>query len=300
MSIVESALQRLKSAPGVEPEKHRSESPQPARPAETPTAERAGALIPSPVRWPAHLAPADFDFERLQAVGLYPPERAALRLRDEFRAIRREVVGASLDNAGAPGHALGPIVAVTSAAPGDGKSFTSFNLALSIAGQGMHDVLLVDADFVKRTISNACNVGDRPGLAELLARPGTPFFECAYPTPTPRLRILPAGARASSARDLFAPARVSSVFEAIRTAMAEHIVVVDTPPILVSSDTPVVLDVSGQVLLVVRAGVSHEDTVREAVGRIRKTLPVGVILNGWTPLLPSERKTYASYNEYAQ
>lgn len=231
---------------------------------------------------------------------MYPPERYARRVRNEFRAIRREVVGASLVKVGETGQPVGPIVVVTSAAPGDGKSYTAFNLALTVAGQRNYDVLLVDADFVKRTISNACNVGDRPGLAELLAQPAADFFDYACPTHMPRLRILPAGIRANSAHDLFAPARVSSVFEAIRAAMTEHVVIIDTPPVLVSSDTSVVLDVAGQVLLVVRAGVSLQDVVRDALGRIPKTLPVGVILNDWTPLLPSERKTYTAYDEYAQ
>jgi Mrp family chromosome partitioning ATPase len=295
MSIVESALQRLKIARGAEPEKRQPPAPQPG---ESPPATRPQPRIPAPVRWPTHLPAADFDQSGLEAAGLYPPERSARRLRDEYRAIRREVVGATLEKLAATGQAVGPIVAVTSAEPGEGKSYTSLNLALSIAAQSVHDVLLIDADFVKRTISIACNLGDRPGLAELLAHPGASFFDYAYPTRTPRLRILPAGT-SSSAQDLFAPTRVAPVFEAMRTALADHIVIVDTPPILVSSDTPVVLDVAGQVLLVVRAGKSLQDTVREALSRIRKTLPVGVILNDWSPLLSSEKKTYTSGNEYA-
>jgi protein-tyrosine kinase len=294
MTIVESALQRLKSARGSEPEKRQA---APAQTAEMP-AGRAHLRVPAPVRWPKQLAPGEFDLAGLQAAGLYPPERFARRLRDEYRAIRREVMGASLEKLGATGQAVGPVVAVTSPGPGEGKSYTSLNLALSIAGQGVYDVLLVDADFVKRTVSIACNLGDRPGLAELLSHPAASFFDYAYPTQMPRLHILPAGT-ASSAHDLFAPARVAAVFEPIRSAMTEHIVIIDTPPILISSDTPVILDVAGQVLLVVRAGKSLQDAAREAVNRIRKTLPVGVILNDWSPLLPSEKRTYTSGNEYA-
>jgi protein-tyrosine kinase len=252
------------------------------------------------MRWSTQLPPADFDSARLQALGLYAPEPHERRQRDEYRAIRREVVGASLQKLAATGQAVGPIVVVTSAGPGEGKSYTALNLALSIAGQGVYDVLLIDADFVKRTISTACNLGERPGLAELLSHSGASFLDYAYPTRTARLHVLPAGSRASATQDLFAPARVASLFDTMRTAMAEHIVIVDTPPILVSSDTPVVLDVAGQVLLVVRAGSSLQDAVREALGRIPKTLPVGVILNDWSPLLPSEKKTYTSGYEYAQ
>lgn len=303
MSIVESALQRLKSARGAETDKRPPALPGPvatAESAEPAPAARERAQIPAPVRWPSQVVPAAFDFKRLEAAGLYPPESCARRLRDEYRDIRRQVVAASIEKVPGTGQPVGPIVVVTSAGPGEGKSYTALNLALSIAGQGLYDVLLVDADFVKRTISNACNVGDRPGLAQLLAHSATDFLDYACPTPTQRLRIIPAGTRASAAHDLFAPARVSSLFDAMRAAMAEHIVIVDTPPILVSSDASVVLEAAGQVLLVVRAGATLQDAVREAVRRIRKTLPVGVILNDWTPLLPSEKKTYTSYNEYAQ
>lgn len=297
MTIVETALQRLKNARGQEPEKRAAVAPQPG---ESPPGPRAHSGIPAPIRWPTALPAADFDLSRLEAAGLYPPERSAARLRNEYRAIRREVVGASQEKVPASGQPVGPIVAVTSAAPGDGKSYTALNLALSIAGQGVYDVLLVDADFVKRTISLACGLGDRTGLAELLGHPAASFFDYAYPTRTPRLHVLPAGIGARSAHDLFAPARVAAAFGAMRAAMAEHIVIVDTPPILASSDTSVVLDVVGQVLLVVRAGKSLQDSVREAVNRIRKTVPVGVILNDWTPLLPSEKNTYTSGNEYAE
>lgn len=297
MSIVETTLQRLKGARGAEPEKRPAAAPEAAAP---PPTARVRARIPTPVRWPSQPASADFDIARLQAVGLYPPERFVHRLRDDYRGIRREVVAASEEKVAATGQVVGPIVVVTSSGPGEGKSYTALNLALSIAGQGVHDVLLIDADFVKRTISLACNLGDRAGLSELLAQASTSFFNYAYPTSTARLRIVPAGTLTHGTHDLFAPARVGSVFDAIRTAMAEHIVIVDTPPILVSSDTPVVVDVAGQVLLVVRAGKTLQDAVRDAVGHIRKTLPVGVILNDWAPLLPSEKKTYMSYEEYAR
>jgi len=297
MSIVESALQRLKGARGGEPEKRPARAPEPG-PEDSPPAGRVRTQMPTPVRWPARPAVADFSFERLEAAGLYPPERSARRLKDEYRSIRREVLAATAEKNGTTGSLVGPVVAVTSAGPGEGKSYTALNLALSIAAQGVHDVLLVDADTVKRTISLACNLGDRPGLAELLEHPGGNFLEYAYATFLPRLHVLPTGAHTAAAHELFAPARVGPLFDSIRATLADHIVIVDTPPILVSSDTPVILDVAGQVLLVVRAGNTLQDGAREALDRIRKTLPVGVILNDWSPLLPSEKKTYTSYVEY--
>jgi protein-tyrosine kinase len=299
MSLVESALQRLRNIRKAEPDSRRS-VPEESGESEPAAVARVCARIPAPVRWSTLAKPADFDLARLQAAGLYPPNNCTRRLIDEYRAIGREVVAASQQKIAPSGQSCGPIVVVTSAGPGDGKSYTAMNLALSIAGQNVYDVLLVDADCVKRTISAACNLGDRPGLAESLAEPRTDFLDHGYPTPIPRLRILPAGSRPSQIQDLFAPARVSALFDAMRNTMAEHIVIVDTPPILVSSDSSAVVDLAGQVLLVVRAGSSLEDAVRAALERIRKTVPVGVILNSWLPLLPSEKKTYASHGEYAR
>jgi Mrp family chromosome partitioning ATPase len=297
MSIVESALQRFKSA-GTEADKRTARAPEPEP--ETPPAGRPRPQMPAPIRWPARLPTADFDFERLEAAGLYPPESSARRLRDEYRGIRREVLSATAEKVGATGHTVGPLVAVTSAGPGEGKSYTALNLALSIAAQGVYDVLLVDTDTVKRTITLACNLRDRPGLMELLAHPVGNFLESVYATFLPHLHVLPTGGHAGAAHELFAPARVGPLFDSIRATFAEHIVIVDTPPVLISSDTSVILDVTGQVLLVVRAGSTLQDGAREALDRIRKTLPVGVILNDWSPLLPSEKKTYTSYNEYAR
>jgi Mrp family chromosome partitioning ATPase len=184
--------------------------------------------------------------------------------------------------------------------PGDGKSYTALNLALSIASEDVHDVLLIDADTIKRTISIACGVDNRPGLIELLGSPDRSFFEYAVPTNYRRLHVLPSGTRGENATDLFGAERIVPLFDNIRSAMTGHLVIVDTPPILLSSETPSMTDAAGQTLLVVRAGHTLQDSVRDAVARIRQSVPVGVILNGWSPVLPSERKAYTAYEEYSK
>jgi len=80
--------------------------------------------------------------------------------------------------------------------------------------------------------------------------------------------------------------------------MGDGFVIIDTPPILMSNDTAVMTDLAGQVLLVVRAGATLQDMAHEAVARVHEGVPVGLVLNGWSPLLPSERKTYVAYDEY--
>lgn len=244
--------------------------------------------------------PVNLDPERLRARGLYPPARFASCLQEEYRAIRREIIAASREKIGSADKPVGPIVVLTSALPGEGKSYTSLNLALSIASEDLHDVLLIDADTVRRTISIACGLTDRPGLLELLADSAAGLSERVYPTTIPRLFVLPAGTRTSGSADLICAGRVGPLFDSIRSAMIGHFVIVDSPPILLSSDTSVLTDVAGQVLLVVRAGRSLQDSVKDAVTRIRESIPVGVVLNGWAPTLAYERKAYVAFNEYAK
>jgi protein-tyrosine kinase len=285
MSIVQSTLERLRK---IQPQAEESAARDHA----------ADARPPAGPHWRADLAVPECTLEKLCAEGLYAPSEFVQRVREEYRGIRRQIISASRERINGTERPVGPIVVVTSAMPGDGKSFTAVNLALSIAREGVRDVLLVDADTIRRTISKACGLQEKQGLAELLAAKSTSFRDLAFTTGVPRLYVLPAGTPEGHATDLFSSARVGPLFESLRTAMADGFVIIDTPPILMSNDTAVMTDLAGQVLLVVRAGTTLQDLAHEAAARVHQDVPVAVVLNGWSPLLPSEKKTYVAYDEY--
>ena|SRR6185437_7162353 len=293
MSIVQSAIERLrKSAPPREEPRGTPAHPNVAREA------AAEARAPAPVHWRADLSVPECTLEKLCAGGLYPSNEYVQRVREEYRGIRRHVITASREKVGPSERVVGPVVLVTSAMPGDGKSFTAVNLALSIAREGVRDVLLIDADTVRRTISTACGLQQKSGLTDLLSGKSASFRDHSFITGVPRLYVLPAGDPAAHGTDLFSSARVGPLFESLRSAMGDGFVIIDTPPILMSNDTAVMTDLAGQVLLVVRAGTTLQDMAHEAVARVHEGVPVGLVLNGWSPLLPSERKTYVAYDEY--
>jgi protein-tyrosine kinase len=293
MSIVQSAIERLRKG-GSHPEELRPAAAAPVAVRE-PTAE---VRTPAPVQWRADLAAPECTLEKLCAAGLYPSNDFVQRVREEYRGIRRHVISASREKVPPAERPLGPLVLVTSAMPGDGKSFTAVNLALSMAREGVRDVLLIDADTVRHTVSTACGLRERPGLTDLLTDKSASFRDYSFSTGIQRLYVLPAGDPARQATDLFSAARVGPLFESLRAAIGEGFVIVDTPPILMSNDTAVMTDLAGQVLLVVRAGTTLQDMAHEAIGRVREGVPVGLVLNGWSPLLPSEKKTYVAYDEY--
>jgi protein-tyrosine kinase len=295
VSIVQSALERMKSNRAAEPRASVTPSKSSSR-----GGTAAEASPPEGIPWPPATAPlVDISTERLREIGLYPSPDFLRRQQADYRSIRREVISATHQRPQGDGAAaIGPIVVITSALPGEGKSYTALNLALSIASEGTHDVLLIDGDTVRSSLSRSLGVSDAPGLIELLATPNANFLEYVRHTVLPRLHVLPAGQTFDGASDLFSAGRVGPLFSTIGSVMTGHVVIVDTPPILLSSDTPVLTDVAGQVLLVVRSGQTLQDSVRDAVSRIRETIPVGAVLNGWDPILPSEKQTYSGYEAY--
>jgi receptor protein-tyrosine kinase len=167
-----------------------------------------------------------------------------------------------------------------------------------MASEGIHDVLLIDGDTVRHSLSSAFDLEASPGLIDVLARPGKDFMQFTHPTSIDRLRFLAAGRHYDGASDLFSVGRVAPLFAAIGAALEGHVVIVDTAPILLSSETPVLTDTAGQVLLVIRAGLTLQDSIKEAASRIKSSVPVGLVLNAWEPVLPSEKKAYNGYEAY--
>jgi len=106
--------------------------------------------------------------------------------------------------------------------------------------------------------------------------------------------------RTSDSADLFSSDRIGALIDAMKTTLQGHAVVFDTPPILASSETQSLVEAAGQVLLIVRANVTLQDSAREAASRIPESVPVGIVLNAWEPNSPSERKAYQLYGEYGK
>jgi len=305
MSIVQSALERAKKANRLA-ETTRVTKPAPvtvpvAAPAVSVLTDTAATeSMRAPVNWPTGGKVVSVDHERLREHSLYPPGSAVRRQQDDYRSIRREVINATRQPRAPESPPIGPIVVMTSALPGDGKSYNALNLALSIASEGIHDVLLIDADTVRHSLTTALGLEGAPGLIDVLARRGKDFMELTHPTSVERLRFLSAGSRFDGASDLFSNGRVGPLFANIAAALEGHVAIVDTAPILLSSETPVLTDAAGQVLMVVRAGLTLQDSIKDAVSRIKTSVPIGFVLNAWEPVLPSEKKAYYGYEAYVE
>jgi exopolysaccharide/PEP-CTERM locus tyrosine autokinase len=294
MSIVEKALQKAQAKPD-RPTPHEP----PARDATLPS--RVDERMPSHLDDHAVTTPVGrecrggnvvLDVLRLRADGRLPPEGLAQQAEEEFRRIKWPVLNAITRRDGvAP--ALNNIVLVTSAIPGEGKTFNALNLALSIARERDLEVLLVDGDVAQPALSASMGLAGKPGVTDLLRDSRLALDDVMYSTSVPGLYLLPAGARHENAPELLSSARMGTLIDELTRRMTPGVIVVDSPPILATNEAQVLTRYAGQVLLVVRADSTEQRVVTEALGLIDRNRPVSAVLNRIEPSLVSRY-----YNHY--
>jgi exopolysaccharide/PEP-CTERM locus tyrosine autokinase len=221
------------------------------------------------------------------------PERGLeRRFADHYRQIKRPLIDRALS-----GSAESHLILVTSALPGDGKTFTSINLALSMARERDISVVLVDADTPRARVSEVLGLRREPGLLDALRDESLDVDSLIRRTDIRGLEVLPAGTMVENATELLASTRMAQVAARICGGSARRLAIFDSAPLLVSSESRVLCRLPGQLVLVVRAGVTPKHALLEAIGHLDKTRLQGVILNQ-TPFRASGG--YYGYSQYGE
>ena len=218
------------------------------------------------------------DYDALHELGLITPKHRVDHLEEEYRILKRPI----LMNAFGKGAALvqkGNLVMVTSAMPGEGKSFTATNLAMSMATELDSTVLLVDGDVIRASLSKTLNVNDKVGLTDLLEEKVSGLEEVIISTQNPKLKIIPAGLRQSYSTELLASDRMRCFAEELSSRYPDRIILFDAPPLLATTEAVVLTHIMGQVLVVVEAGKSKMDETKAALSKIDQRNVVGLVLN---------------------
>jgi len=218
------------------------------------------------------------DYAALRAVGALPPQEGEHRLAEEYRRIKRPLVARALD-ASADSNERSRLILVASAIAGDGKTFTSLNLALSLAREKDIHALLIDADFVKPQISTMLGIQRDAGLLDLLRDASLDVEALIQQTDVAGLTVLPAGLRSDTDTELLASKRMSQLMSQLLANDVRRIVVFDSAPLLLTNEARELAGAVGQVVLVVRAGVTPQQAVLGALGFIREGCSVGLVLS---------------------
>jgi exopolysaccharide/PEP-CTERM locus tyrosine autokinase len=219
----------------------------------------------------------DLDLTKLRTMGFVTPDNSAARIADEFRVIKRPIIRNAL---GLDGTRIkhGNLVMVTSALPREGKTFTSVNLALSIAMEFNSTVLLVDGDVAHPTLPSLLGSPGSPGLLDLLTKNAS-VSSALVKTNIERLSLLPAGSRHPRATELLASAQMGALLAELSERYRDRIIVFDSPPLLATTEARVMAMHMGQIVMVVAADQTTQHAVSQALATIESCEVVLMLLN---------------------
>jgi len=219
-----------------------------------------------------------FNLETLSAAGIVSPNEHAPYLSDEFRRIKRPL----LNNAFGSSSELvqnGNVIMITSSLPGEGKSFSSVNLALSIALEKDFTVLLVDADMAMSKITRMFALENRPGLTDKLENPDLELNKLTINTDFPGLSVIPSGKKTAMATELLASNAMKALIDQIANENKSRIIIFDSPPLLATPESAVLAEQMGQIVLVVESNKTPQSAVMESIGLLDKDKAISLVLN---------------------
>jgi exopolysaccharide/PEP-CTERM locus tyrosine autokinase len=272
MSVVERALDKLRrggsASPALAPSVVVGEAPL-----KEPASPDSIEIPPEPRVF--------IDREALRLAGYLPDSNQDRRFADEYRQIKRPLLATAFGQVPAELERLPSprLVMMASALPGDGKTFTSINLALSLAREKDHSVVLVDGDVPKPHISRIFGADRHPGLLDVLSDPTVDVWDAILPTDCRGLSILPAGTSTEGATELLSSARMKEIARRIIERNPRSIALFDSSPLLVSTESLALASAVGHVVLVVRAGRTPRHAVLDAVDLFAEDMRVSLVLN---------------------
>jgi receptor protein-tyrosine kinase len=229
--------------------------------------------------------------------GLIIEAEGRTRLGDEFRIAASRlhtVVAGSI----ASGERCANVVLTTSTRPAEGKSFACLNMAASLARTGSRSVLLVDADAKVRCLSELLGLANAPGLLDMAADSRLQPENLIVGTPVPGLFVLPLGDTMAGLDmgDVGKP--LPTAAEEISRRFADATILIDTGPLLATSDPSVLAPVAAQVLMIVEAGRTQRSELEAALEMIKACPKVVMLLNKQASRNRSSFGAYSYTGEY--
>lgn len=240
----------------------------------------AAAAAPAPLKDAARSVSKNvrLDLAALTEVGFVTPNAPRAAIADQYRVIKRPLI-ANATGKGASVVAHGNRIMVTSAMPGEGKSFTAINLAMSIAMELDYTVLLVDADVSRPSIMKTLGLPPGPGLLDLLTNDKIEMSDTLLRTNVDKLSLLPSGTPHPRATELLASDAMTDLIEEMGYRYPDRIIIFDSPPLLLTTESRVLATHMGQIVVVVQAEKTLQSQVRHALTTIESCPIKLMVLN---------------------
>ena len=218
------------------------------------------------------------NIERMRQYGIVTPDQGRTQIAEQFRVIKRPLLTNAFNRG--PGMIKnGNLIMVTSALAGEGKSFCTVNLAMSIAMEMDRTVLLVDADVARPTVPKILGLGTEIGLLDILQDEKLDLADVLIKTNIEKLTLLTAGRRHSHSTELLASQSMAELLKELAERYTDRVVIFDSPPLLLTSEARVLASQMGQIVLVVEAETTSQQAVKETLRQIESCDVVNLIYN---------------------
>lgn len=220
----------------------------------------------------------DLDLDALAAAGIVSPNAPRSQIADQYRVIKRPLISNAMGK-GASVIENGNLIMVTSALAGEGKSFSAINLAMSIATELDNTVMLVDADVARPSVLRMLGLPASPGLLDLLVGEVDDLSSVLLKTNIDKLTLLPSGTPHLRATELLASEAMSQLIKNIANRYSDRIIIFDSPPLLLTTESRVLATHMGQIVMVVHAEKTLQVDIQHALSSIEACPIKMMVLN---------------------
>lgn len=189
-------------------------------------------------------------------------------------------------------------IMVTSAIDSEGKSLSSINLAITMAQEIDHSILIVDADLRKPAIENYLDIKYQYGLSDYLTRDMN-ITDVLVKTGIGNLVILPAGPAVENPVELLSSDKMKTLIKELKQRYMDRYIIIDTPPILPFADAIAIGSLVDGIVFVVKEGLARKKTVENALNLIKDFKILGIVFNGVNDAnLDGHYSRYYSYSQF--
>lgn len=186
-------------------------------------------------------------------------------------------------------------ILVTSAVPGDGKSFIASNLAVNMAQNIDETVLLVDCDLRRPSIHKNFGFNHVKGLSEHLTN-NTKLDHLFLKTVAEKLTLLPAGKPPANPSEILSSAKMVDLIEELKSRYDDRYLIIDSPPPLMAPETSAIAKRVDGIIVVIKCGSTPLDLLEEMISSLGKEKIIGAVINQYD--MPSSR--YYGYRKYSK
>ena len=277
MSTIEKAVTKLNRDSTGQADNNGQQNTQQFQDVDQKEPQHASVTEPAAAR-DASLHTVQLDLASLEKRNFVSLSKERRLINEEYRVIKRKLINNAF---GVLSKTLQHpnLILVTSSRPGEGKTFSSINLALSIALEQDKTVLLVDADVLRPNISKTLNISHSLGLTDYLQSADVTVPDILLSTNVERLKIITAGSPHHLSTELLASERMSQLVNEFATRYSDRIVIFDAPPLLGVNETAVMAAMCGQAVVVVEENRTRLAEIEQSVSLLPKEMAVGFLIN---------------------